>query len=414
MNRYKNPLILWSGYALAGVLLLFVINLRSRLQELEQIATPTKIKPRVNAEKGTGGNGGTVAGPAKFQDGRTQQLFSELEEIAAGSKPGELNPRFQAKAWDVLMDSDFERRSRNFGTLLDILRPEDAAALHVAFNKMHQEGRDFGDEYARFATRWGQIDGTGALSYLFQENERVPSWDVHNLLKGWSQVNPQEALAWTLSNRERVMQHSKGPQQDPLAGVLRGWARQDPEAATKAMLEQMPDPGSRMEATRLIFVESLFGRGMDATVDWLKQLPGSQEASNPAGEMVVGDLFRRLHEANTAPELAAQQFLKIADQPWVGLGMLENTNRMFSTGNDSLADNLAKPAARPVMQQKFTDWAKQNPDMVGQWLNQNRSSALYDVGAAELARSLTVSDPEAAATWAKTIKDPALQARAIK
>ena len=66
------------------------------------------------------------------------------------------------------------------------------------------------------------------------------------------------------------------------------------------------------------------------------------------------------------------------------------------------------------MQDKFATWAAQNSDGVGDWLNQNRTSPIYDLAAAELARKLKILDPEAAAMWARTIQDPALKERATK
>jgi CTP:molybdopterin cytidylyltransferase MocA len=131
----------------------------------------------------------------------------------------------------------------------------------------------------------------------------------------------------------------------------------------------------------------------------------SPQANNPACESFVGDVFRRLRDAGTAPEAVAQNFLKLADQPWISLRTLDFTGHLFKDQAEAIATQLATPAAQPVMQGKFATWSTQNPDQVGQWLNKNIGSALYDVGAAELSRSLLASDPEAAATWARTIKD---------
>ena len=242
MNR-PNTFIIWSGYCLALVLLLVVLSLRTRIRELEQREVPTVSVVQPKAARENPQQTSIPSGNVKFQDARTQQLFGELDEIAASSKPGEVNERFQARAMELLLDNDFERRTRNFGTLLDILRPEDGPALHLAFQKAHREGRDYGDEYARFATKWGKLDGAGALTYLLQSSPTIPSWDVHNLLKGWSQENPQEALAWTVANRERIQQQNFGPPQDPLEGVLRAGHGQIP----------MPPPRRCWNSIQILF-----------------------------------------------------------------------------------------------------------------------------------------------------------------
>ncbi|RYD33580.1 MAG: hypothetical protein EOP86_13055, partial [Verrucomicrobiaceae bacterium] len=222
-----------------------------------------------------------------LHDPRTQEVLDDLDEILAAGVPGQVNERFQNKCWEVLLDSDTGRRNLNFGLLLDALRPEDGVALHVLFNKMHQEGRDFPGEYATFATRWGQVDGAGSLRYYFTEADKAPApADVHNALKGWAQKNPKEALAWAVANRALAAGKPHpgfGPQEDPVMGVIHGWARMDVAGATAAMKAQFSDPEERAQAVSIIYKESLFGNGLHATLDWIKQLPDSPEDSNEGG-----------------------------------------------------------------------------------------------------------------------------------
>lgn len=411
MHAPKSPLLFWSGYLLAGGLLIAVWHFSSHLRDVEArpehgIRTVGFSSPAISDK--------VVTQPAVSTgifDARTQTLLGDLKAIADSGRSGEPNQRFLDKAAEIFLDNDYERRTRNTGILLEIMRPEDGPDLHRMFARMHQEGRDYGDEYARFATQWGKVAGSAALDFLFGQGIPVPNWDAHNVLKGWAQQRPQEALVWALGNRSEMTGRGL---EDPVHAVIRGLARVDPIAATVALNEHFRTPESRIEPTREIYIESLFGRGLATTIDWLKQLPDSQQAINPAGRNVFMDIFGRMRASGAPADEVAQHFLSLADQPWVGISELDATARMFDGNGAAMMEQLASPSARGVMQDKFASWAAQNSDGVGDWLNQNRSSPIYDLAAAELARNLKTLDPEAAAMWARTIQDPALKERARK
>lgn len=417
MSTAPSFTLKWAGYGASVIFLGMVLYQQSRIAGLEaDLAASrqtTTSSPRPSSPRPTAA---PAAARPDLHDTRTRTLLDELQALQQAAVPGQISEAFQNKAWDVLFDNDASRRSRNFGLLLDVLRPEDGVALHHLFNKMHQEGRDFPDEYARFAGRWGEVDGAGALQFYFVEAKTPPApADVHNALKGWGQTNPQAALAWALANREMVNAKPHpgfGPQEDPVNGVLRGWARTDLAAATAAMKAQYPDPDQRGLAIHTMYVESLFGKGLQPTLEWIKQLPDASTDPNLAGRDAMQDLFRRIRDAGTAPEAAVSHLAGIADQPWFGLEDLMGLSHTFRRNAAEFANALASPATQPILQAKFDTWSSENPDAMGTWLNSNKGTALYDSGAAALARSLRPTDPEAAAIWANTIQDPALKARA--
>ena len=254
------------------------------------------------------------------------------------------------------------------------------------------------------------------MRYYFTEAEKAPApADVHNALKGWAQKNPQEALAWAVANRTLVAGKPHpgfGPQENPVMGVLHGWARADVAGATAAMRAQFPDPGERAQAVNIIYRESLFGSGLHATLDWIKQLPDSPEDGNEGGRQAVRDVLRRIRDAGAPAPQAAAALLSVTDQPWFGLEDLANNVMTFKDNAPAVAEALVTPASRQALQSKFAAWSAQNPDAVGSWLNLIPGTALYDLGAAELARSLRATDPEAAGTWAGSVRSPAYRTRA--
>ena len=417
MPDVQNSFFKWAGCGAAAVLLVIVIRQHSRITQLEQFSASVSVTaPRLTAQKILGGAPPAPAPRPALHDARTRTLLEELQGINQSAVPGHVHEPFQNKAWEVLFDNDASRRSRNFGLLLDILRPEDGVALHVLFNKMHQEGRDFPDEYARFAGRWGEVDGAGALQYYFVDAKTPPApADVHNVLKGWAQMNPQAALDWALSSRELVASKPHpgfGPQEDPVNGVLRGWARTDLAAATAAMKAQFPDPAKREQAITTLYVESLFGKGLEPTLEWIKQLPDGPDDLNLGGRAALQNLFRRIRDAGTPPDQAVANLVRVAGQPWFGIEDMMGISHTFRRNAADFANALASPEAQPILRTKFETWSSQNPDEMGTWLNSNQGTAVYDLGATALARTLRASDPEAATIWANTIKDPALKARA--
>lgn len=423
MNIARNPIVKSGAYLSTAGLMVLAFWQHSRiadLQQLVQAASARSSSPVLSPKPPASGISAPPSSAAVVRgfDEKTLALLAEVEAFRSSLIPGQVNEAYQRKAWDVLFDNNASRRSRNFELLLDALQPGDGAALHVLFNKMHQDGRDFPEEYARFATRWGEVDGAGAMGYYFAKENAAPApADVHNALKGWAQRNPQEAMAWALANREMVAArpHSGfGPQDDPVVGVLRGWARQDIAAATAAMKTQFPDPGARMQATETIYQEILFGKGLDSTLDWIKQLPDAAGGSNDAGRSVLQNLFKRIRDAGASPDKVVGDLIKVADQPWFGIEDMEGISHTFRRNAGEFANALGGEQAQPVLREKFKTWAGQNPDAVGNWLNANRGTAIYDLGAAELAHFLRSTDPDAAARWADTIQDPALKARATQ
>ena len=109
----------------------------------------------------------------------------------------------------------------------------------------------------------------------------------------------------------------------------------------------------------------------------------------------------------------ANTWLTLGNAPWLGLGQFEQLINSCRSGREPIMEQLNSPAARPVLQEQFQRWSTADPDAVGNWLNTNATSPLYDPAASSLARSLAHTDPAAAQVWANTIRDPALRSQAL-
>jgi hypothetical protein len=94
------------------------------------------------------------------------------------------------------------------------------------------------------------------------------------------------------------------------------------------------------------------------------------------------------------------------------------TSRLVREQPDQLVIALARSETpqgidrEQLATQAVRAWAGSNPNAMGDWLKENRNQPHYDEIAVPYVHQIRSVDPEAAAAWAATIKDPALRAKA--
>ena len=412
----NSKLFAVSGYLLAAGLLCIVLQQSQEIENLKENIPALPPAPKSATSKSSSATPQAVLNPNSLSDlladPRDAALLSSLGEIDAAAIPGQPNQRLIEAADHILLDSDYERRTRNFGILLSKLRPEDCLAMQEQFVRLLQDGRGFGDEYRLFSTLWGKLDAVTALDlYMNAPHGDYSPHELHNVLKGWASHNPAAALAWVEAHPDFT---NKGV--DPLAAVYRGWARKDVAAATASMLEKCTQPKQQMEAARFIYFEALASQGFNASLGWLKNLPvvekGAGGLTTAVPLSIYASICENLHLGGSTPEQMTKTWLSLGDAPWFGLDQFEQLIQSCRRGREPMMEQFSSPATRPALQEQFLRWSATDPDATGNWLNSNTTSPLYDPAAVSLARSLAPSDPTAAQAWAETIRDPALRAQA--
>ncbi|MEO5914717.1 MAG: hypothetical protein ABIS50_10820 [Luteolibacter sp.] len=301
---------------------------------------------------------------------RSARLFNSLGEIAAEPKGG-VNKKLMAAMRATLSDNDPTRRGRDFALLLDLMRPEDALAVHNLFLEFHREGQTMG-EYGPFANRWGQIDGAGAIQALMDEKPlRLPQKDLRDIIIGWSTNDPQAALAWMKDHPD--VPGSNGN----FDAVIQGWINLDRDAATRYLIDHQLSMGDRVRATRNAADEILSGSGVDATVAWLTSLPLNQE-NNMAANIALDSIGWRLNELPY--DKAANVWASLSKNSIGQIGQFERFARDSATSrqatNGSLGFFDALSTTWPVEQaaSRFTTWSQQDPERVKNFLNQYADS----------------------------------------
>lgn len=335
------------------------------------------------------------------KDAKTAGLLESLAELTADAKPGQVSQRFLQAVDRTLFDNNFERRRRNFGLLMEHLRPEDAPELHKAFIKLHGEGRPY-EEYCIFASRWGEIDGAGAIAFLRSTGVPIERRDFDEIMKGWGQTDPDSAMQFLTENAEFVSTYQGE------AAVLRGWARQNPDAATSWLTSHAGmSPDRLQQSVSALLLEQLYGQGLEKTAEWFAALPDDEvfnDASRTAWHRHLGR-FEALR-----PEEAATLWKAVGEQQWM---QFQDFQRFVHvTGQtaercEAMLTSLATSEPGTVTAQ-FQRWAAADPTATSEWLagNPQYPEAFRQEAIRGLVTALQKEDPAAAAEWQRQLTAP--------
>ncbi|MES2660947.1 MAG: hypothetical protein V4689_20140 [Verrucomicrobiota bacterium] len=337
----------------------------------------------------------------------TARLLDSLAEIKAAAVPGQVNKALVNACRGALMDSNTRRRDRDYGILLDLMRPEDAPALQALFLELHAQGQTF-TEYGDFAIRWGEIDAEGALEFL--QNEKfywMPPRNYSAFARGWGVTDPQAAMKWIDEHPETA-----GSMGGHIA-VLEGWVREDPASALKWLDQQRSklSPEEYINASGVAFLEQVQGpnAGLNQAVSWLASLP-EDGINGAAARHAWSKNMWCLGELNY--ETAADVWRQVGDESWMGFGEFRNFSQAIGrtrtavTGEEGFLKALETTWAPEKVSDRFSEWTTQNPEATSQWLANAPDTPVTRSAIQGMIRSLEQIDPQAAKQWTEKLKDP--------
>ena len=303
------------------------------------------------------------------------QLLSSLSEISKSAPAGEPNPKLLHACELALSNPDPQRRARDFNLLMELMRPEDAAAIHQQFLEIHQSGKGYGPEYGAFAKRWGEIDAPGALDFLMAEKPfRLPALDFQEIARGWGQTDPRAAVEWMKAHPEI------SDSMDGRYALLDGWFRIDPTSATRWMLDEGMPSRELAHCISGGAWQQLFSQDAVQAAQWLSELPddhGEMAAATKEGWRAI-----QMQLTQLSYDQASTAFSQIAGASWVGLEEFKNFGNLVSratANSEGMAGFLNSVAAKWPAEQvsrKFEQWANANPDATREWLINSPDSAL--------------------------------------
>lgn len=344
----------------------------------------------------------TRSGKAFFRDdktGKETQLMSDprsnrLMALMAGldefAEPGKPNPKFLKAAEVALDDSLFHRRQRDFRLLMEKLRPEDARAIHDHFKSLERDGRYFGDEYAAFAMRWGQVAGEDALNEWLQFGpaDRSPG-NLTNLMTGWGTAEPEKALAWVEAHQGEF-----GPM-NPYRPLLVGWINTDPTAATAWLQGAKLDSRQVADCIGGAMLDKVYSDGLEGASEWLASLPDNSDDLAMAARF--GWLSNVQHMRNLDPQNAANAWSKVGGQSWMTGEDFKRFCDAVAVGNggslNDFAESLGKSWPAGEVSAQFERWAETNAAAAADALKSLPPSGVRDAGMEGLFREVEKIDP---------------------
>ncbi len=325
-----------------------------------------------------------------------------IAQIDPAEQPGLHNPRFLATATAALNYSQFERRQLNFRLVLDRMRPEDALILHWRFVELERAGRPFAHEYAAFATRWGQLDGEGAMAFCATLDPAfLKNRDLENFIRGWGMTRPEAALAWIKSHPDQMAGRT------PYPPLLQGWLDSDPQAATAWLTSQkILNPGQLSNCLSSAFLNELYASGLGGTTAWLASLPDD----GPFADAVLAAWNNNQDRfGNLNPEQASVAMANLINEPWLGVAEFESFSGNVARANNGnrakFMECLAEKWPEPQVSEKFRQWAVNEPQRVGALLLNLPTSPLRTAGIKGLLKTLESTDPTTAAIWQRQLEE---------
>lgn len=245
---------------------------------------------------------------------------------------------------------------------------------------------------------WAADDSESALLWLESNAQGLVRLEtIHSGVELWAENDPEGAADWI---EGMASDGSKLKAAQSLAGK---WVKSNPEAAAK-WVSGLPDDPVRQEATRALadawvrqdpeaasiwaFEEAEFNGDyelLDITIrSFSKQFPEDAEA-----------FVRDMAEADYSPIALAAHVVGRAEQDPVAtakwLANLSPSDPIYST-----------EYANGLMQV----WAESDSIAASEWLSQQPRSPQRDAAAYGFSKSIQRFEPEAAAAWANTIRDP--------
>lgn len=345
-------------------------------------------------------------------DGESRPL-RESRPIAAAEMPDAIRA--------ILLDPDPIAGLERFSALLRNLTPENAEAAWKALEEQ-ADGRDATRYLPLLSHAWGRIDGAGAMKALSEIGGRESMMGRAGVMGGWAAQDPQAALAWLREHEADAAARrqaegeeggrrgrGRGGEETRIlkAGMINGLARSDP-AAAMAMLETM----SEAERGPLVSVvaQAELKRGVEHAARW------AESVSDPAmRKQAVAEVVREYSREDPAAAAAWLSSTGAGDASPSAAGTVarEWVSREPEKAVEwigSLSDGEAKQAA---YQEAFRTWGWRDPTASSTYLTRMPEGPSRDAAISSFARTVVREDPAAAIQWADAISDEAVRMDAL-
>lgn len=402
--KTSSPIVLASCFLVGGLIAGFGAGYLVRLSRDTRPPATEQIAEQETAR--------SAPRPAPVATGESPVLSnpsaSALRELL--SFPAPSSPEFAERVRELFADPMDRRRISRLQLAMENFTSAQFEAMIPLIRENDLRGMGSGREWEILWQNWARRHGEAAARHLdasdwSQWNPQAEPGARYNALIGWGANDPERALAYLAARGE-----TGGQSGDLRHALFQGWVGRDPETAAAWLLKNQPGDIDRRSFQTI--VDAICRKGGQPLLEsWFASLPKGDDASYQQFASAVTHAKGRFQPAETLAWLEQQR-----GQPWVenSDALASATSRMARENPKAAMQWAAHMDSPRAAGSAMTIWYGSDPMSASQWLAANQHSPQYDAATATLVRYLWKDDPEAAAAWAKTIKDPGLRQRMEK
>lgn len=384
-------------------------RLREALDQAQQQRVPLAAAGYTSDRAGNSGR--SAEGLTAFQSGSGANLASPAGSSSSGTGLVDAkDPANVAREWEqVLFIADPLQRSQRLSELLGALKAEDAPHIAEAFEHAKAAGIEFADEQRLFLRGWGKVGGAAAVEYAVNHGGQASDGAVA-ALGGWATVAPRDARVWLEALPE------SNSKETLVYGLLDGWSTSDFQAAA-AYAESRPASPAQGSFRELLLQRALRAGGIAAAQSWVYRIADNTQNGDYKQRAFSGVVQAMLYRD---PAAAARWISELDGQAFVGADAVTKTAAKLAEASPTDAlhwmATLQPADAQGVASGAGTilhDWARQDPQAAGAWLQANASHPFYDQLTSSYVRTVAAADPNAAKQWADTIRESGLRDQTV-
>ncbi|YCM44518.1 hypothetical protein V2O64_00605 [Verrucomicrobiaceae bacterium 227] len=315
---------------------------------------------------------------------------------------------------EIIKEKDWVKKEAAFLSMLAGADLPQVQRMYHLFEEFYAQGWDTNALHSRVKMREGMLLGEAGMDEMPAEPNGMPVYPMREKMRGWASADPMAGWKWLQSLEPGRAQEM----------MMSEWS-EGVQNAEPALLESLfPDLPEHIQARLMgkIVSGTIHQEGLAGLPQWYERL--SQNVS----EEVKATAFQQAinHYGQSSEDWgAAVEFMKGATEPGDELfakGLQQLVWRGAKWDPNGTLDLLAEyvpqnehlAAGRHQYISETIKWASSESALVvGEWLDGNRDSVIYDDVATRYVLQVRALDVAAAREWAESIKDSEVRTRLL-
>jgi hypothetical protein len=290
-------------------------------------------------------------------------------------------PERQSQLEHILKMANAEERLAEFLVRVRDFTAEDITAAIGLIKAGDREGLTFAREWELLVSHWGRLhggDGFDSGMSAFQIKPEAQDWFTKGALKGWSEKDPQAAVAWLNDHPG----HTDWP--GCLNSVITGIGHTDPQQAAATLANSLPvshpkDDWVREAALKSLTEGVVATQGLTGLRQWLASIPTDADAGATKQRAFFHVAFRLGHAGGDQ----ARAFLEAhAGKSWrADRAYAEYTKKLGRSAPEAaltwaMSLPVGSQGVHPGTAQTYQQWHGRDPARAEAWLGAQKDPAL--------------------------------------